>query len=545
MAIHTAIRAAMETKLTGPRNCGNCKKYMKNGITVAAKILGLDKCMKLKTLFKEIPVTQIRGSKELEITGISTNSKLIAPGNLFIARKGASHDGSHYIPEAVSGGAVAILTDIFDPFLDKAIAQVIHPNVAALESIIAAKYYKQPSNELFTVGITGTNGKTTTSFFIKHLLDALEGPCGLIGTIEYIIGQSRYQATRTTPDCALLHKMLREMVIQGCRDAVLEVTSHALQQGRVDLIDFDCAIFTNLTEEHLDYHRTMDEYCESKKRLFSSMDPSKRKKIHPYAKWALVNSDSPRHEAFIKSATCEVVTYGIDKPAMLSAQDIALSPEGSRFSVCFQGEKVPFFIPMAGRYNIYNALAAIGTALCRKHALPLIAKAMQGSFAVPGRLESIENALGLHIYVDFAHTPDALLNVCKCLKEFQKGRLITVFGCGGNRDAAKRPLMGAISERLADISILTSDNPRQENPMSIIEQIAAGFKNKGSYIVEQDRRSAIEKAVEMAKAGDIILVAGRGHEQHQVFAHKTIPFDDRRVVREICNQKALATEAKL
>lgn len=493
--------------------------------------------MKLKKLLKEIPDAVIKGSKELEITGVCANSKLVVPGNLFIARKGRSDDGAVYIPEAVEAGAAAILTDIYDPLLK--VTQVIHPSVSSLEGIIAAHYYQFAADEMFMVGITGTNGKTTTSFLIKHLLDHIDGPCGLIGTIEYIIGEHRYQAVRTTPDAVSTQKMLREMAHQGCRSAVMEVTSHALDQHRVDCIDFDIAIFTNLTLDHLDYHQSMDNYLSAKNKLFLSLDPSKRKNAFPYPKMAIVNADSPWHQKVIQGCSTDVLTFGIDADADLKAENIAFSPSGTTLTVNFQGKKQDFSWPLAGRFNVYNCLATIGTGLCRQMPLEKIAAILEKAPPVQGRLQFVPNPLGLKIYVDFAHSDDALLNVLECLKEFKTGRIIVVFGCGGNRDANKRPKMAEVCEQHADFAIVTSDNPRNEDPEEIIRQIVSGFSKKGSYSIEIDRYAAIEKAISLAESEDIILIAGKGHEPHQIFANKTIPFDDRNVALEICQKKLI------
>lgn len=497
--------------------------------------------MKLKKLLKEIPNIQVKGSKDLEITGICANSKLVAPGNLFIARKGRSNDGMLYIPEAIAAGAIAILTDFFDPLLNKSITQIIHPHVASLEGLVAAHYHQFASDEMFMVGITGTNGKTTTSFLVKHLLDNFYGPCGLIGTIEYIIGQHRYQATRTTPDAVSTHKMLREMALQGCKSAVMEVTSHALDQHRVDCIDFDTAVFTNLTLDHLDYHQTMEEYQRAKNKLFRSLNPSKKKKIHPYPKVAIVNGDSPWHKKMLEGCPATILTYGIESDADLKAENISLSPSGTTMTLNFQGQKVHLTWPFVGRFNIYNCLAAVGVGLSRKLPLEKIVQVMAKAPFTPGRLQVVPNPLGLKIYIDFAHTDDALLNVLECLQEFKTGRILTVFGCGGNRDATKRPKMAKVSQEFSDLSIITSDNPRNEDPAEIIRQIILGFSIKERYIVEQDRYSAIEKAIALATPHDIILIAGKGHETHQIFAHKTIEFNDRKVALEICQSKAASS----
>lgn len=494
--------------------------------------------MKLKKLLKDIPNIQVRGSKDLEITGICSNSKLVAPGNLFIARKGRAEDGVLYIPEAVAAGAVGVLTDLFDPLLDKSITQILHPNVSALEGLIAANYYQFASDELFMVGITGTNGKTTTSFLVKHLLDAFAGPCGLIGTIEYIMGQHRYRATRTTPDAVSTQKMLREMVIEGCQSAVMEVTSHALDQHRVDCIDFDTAVFTNLTLDHLDYHHTMEAYQQAKNKLFRSLDPLKIKKGHPYPKMAIVNADSPWHTKMLEGCRASVLTYGIENDADLKAEACELSPNGTKMILNFRGQRVNMSWPLVGRFNTYNCLAAAAVGLSRHLPLEGIARVLETAPFVPGRLQVVPNPLGLKIYVDFAHSDDALRNVLECLQEFKTGRILTVFGCGGNRDATKRPKMAQVCQQYADLAIVTSDNARDEDPIDIIRQVVQGFSTKEKYLIEPDRYAAIEKAIDMATQEDIILIAGKGHETHQIFAHKTIEFDDRKVASEICQKKA-------
>lgn len=493
--------------------------------------------MKLKKLLKEIPVNQVKGSKEVEITGVCSNSKLVAPGNLFIAKKGLIDDGAQYIPEAIAGGAVAIVTDIFDPTL-KGVTQIIHTDVNTIEGLIAAHYYQFAANELFMVGVTGTNGKTTTSFLIKYLLDSLQSPCGLIGTIEYIIGKHRYQATRTTPDVTSNHKMLREMVLQECRSAVMEVTSHALVQGRVQNIDFDVAIFTNLTLDHLDYHHTMDNYCAAKNRLFTSLHPKKIKGKKNNTPVAIVNADSPWMEKVTAGCKAPVLKYGIEAEADLKATQIELSSSGTRFVLNYKGQAVPCQWPLVGRFNVYNCLAAVAVGLVRGESLEKVAGILEAFPAVPGRLEAVPNDLGLKIYVDFAHSDDALVNVLECLRELKKGgKIITVFGCGGDRDHTKRPKMAQACEELSDVSIVTSDNPRSEDPEEICRMVVRGFKNKDNYLIEVDRRAAIEKAIDMATPDDIILIAGKGHETYQIFAHKTIEFDDRKVARQICQMK--------
>lgn len=494
--------------------------------------------MKLRKLLLDIPVQQIKGSKDLEITGVCANSKLVAPGNLFIARKGKANDGSLYIPEAVSAGAVAILTDIYDPLLKKDITQILHPDPSVIEGLIATKYYQFAHNDLFMVGITGTNGKTTTSFLVKHLLDHLDGLTGLIGTIEYIIGSHRYQALRTTPDVSSTHKMLREMVIQGCRNAVMEVTSHALDQNRVDQIDFDTVVFTNLSLDHLDYHLTMENYFKTKCKLFTSLNIAKIKACHPKGKIAIINTDSPWSKTLLEQCHSKIITYGIDSHADLRAENISLSSSGTTLTLNYLNQQITFTWPLVGRFNVYNCLAATAVAISRGHSLENIVKVLTFAPVVPGRLEIVPNDLGLKIYVDFAHSDDALLNILECLQEFKVGRIICIFGCGGNRDVSKRPKMAHVCETHADVVIVTSDNPRNEDPAAIIQDIIKGFTKHSTHMIEIDRQQAIKKAIDMATPDDIILIAGKGHEPYQMLAHKTIAFDDRLIASQLCHKKA-------
>lgn len=491
--------------------------------------------MKIKKLIKNIPDIILKGAKDIEITGVSENSTLIAPGGLFIAKSGSYTDGAKYIAEAISAGAVAIATDIYNPMLT-GIAQIISPSIQKISGQLAAHYYNFPSDELLTVGITGTNGKTTTSFLVKHLLDHISMPCGLIGTIEYIIGNHRYRAVRTTPDVCSNQKMLREMLIQGCKAAVMEVSSHALVQGRVDNINFDIALFTNLTVDHLDYHGTMEEYAKAKQKLFNALEPSIKRKILPTVKTAIVNIDSKMAKTMVANCKAAVFTYGQDKKADLYASDIRLSSSETTFTINYQGICYPCRTSFVGQHNVYNYMAAVAVGIACKTPIEAIIQIMETAGTVPGRLEPILNDLGIGIYVDFAHSDDALMNVLKSLQQFKKTKIITVFGCGGDRDKIKRPKMAKVAEEFSDFTIITSDNPRNENLEDICKQIATGFTNNNKFEIEYDRRKAIEKAVKMAKADDIILIAGKGHETYQIFKHQTIDFDDRLVAAEVCLQ---------
>ena len=319
----------------------------------------------------------------------------------------------------------------------------------------------------------------------------------------------------------------------------MEVTSHALDQGRVDHINFDVAVFTNLTPEHLDYHKDIDTYVQTKQRLFATLDPTKKKKKPSLHKTAIANADSPYGAYMLQKCTANKITYGLSPAADLKATDIQLLQHGTQMTLTFQGQTATLLAPFPGRFNIYNTLAAIAVGLYKNISLHKIADIISKAPPVPGRLEAVPNSLGLKIYVDFAHSSDALINVLEALQEFKQGRLITIFGCGGDRDPYKRPLMAQACERFSDFAIVTSDNPRSEDPQEIAAQIVKGFSpSYKHHLVELDRRKAIEKALDMASPNDVILIAGKGHENHQVFAHKTIEFDDRKMASWLCQQKA-------
>jgi UDP-N-acetylmuramoyl-L-alanyl-D-glutamate--2,6-diaminopimelate ligase len=493
--------------------------------------------MKIKKLIKDLDFEKVVGSKEVEVSGICCNSQLVSPGNIFIAKQGLQVDGNRFVGDAIAAGAVAIVSDFYDPTL-KGVTQLIHRQVSKIETILLQRYYENPSRELYMVGVTGTNGKTTTTALIKQLLEAVVFPgkhCGLIGTVEYVIGQMRYQATRTTPEVSQNYKMVREMCRQGCPAAIMEVTSHALCQGRVEGLDFDIALFTNLTVDHLDYHKTMDAYGEAKSHLFKQVGLDKQKKRIGSPR-GIVNCDDPAWEKMASECTAPVLTFGIHHPADLMAEEIKYFVDKSSFILRFGEERVPCTLPLPGIYNIYNALGAILVGLSCGGSLQKLAEALPRLVQVSGRLERIENDLGLQIFVDYAHTPDALQNVLQLLSQFVTGQLITVFGCGGNRDQSKRKDMGAIAERYSSFCVLTSDNPREEDPAEICREVSKGFAHPERHKEILDRKEAILKALELANVGDIVLIAGKGHETYQTIGRQTRPFDDRAVAREGCER---------
>ncbi len=489
--------------------------------------------MKLKKLIRNLPIKITKGSLETKISGISANSKYIAPGNLFIARKGARFDASRFVKDAVEAGAVAVLSDLYDPFL-KDVTQLISNDVVAMQHELCKRYYRLKKKSMVLIGITGTNGKTTTSYLIKHLFDYMNVQCGLIGTNEWIIGDNHFPAMMTTPDVITNHKLLKEMQEEKQKAAIMEVTSHGLEQGRTAGLDFDFALFTNLSQDHLDYHQTMEKYCEAKTRLFSQLSPNSL--VPKLKKRAIINGDDPASQAMINASSVPTLTYGIKSDANVRALDLSLSCSHSEFTVYYEGKEVRFSLPMIGRFNVYNALATIALGLAMKFPLEQIAKALENFSGVQGRLQKAAS----NIYVDFAHTPEALREVLSSLREVCTGKLIVIFGCGGERDLAKRPLMGEIAASIADRVIVTSDNPRSEDPSKICDDICKGACESKNFEVEIDRQRAIEKAIESAQCDDVILIAGKGHESKQIFSDKTIPFNDLSIAQDICMQKSCA-----
>lgn len=487
--------------------------------------------MKLKKLLANIPDIDVKGPKDIEISGLSANSKCLAPGNLFVAKKGTSDDGRRYIPEALLAGAAAILTTLYDPFL-KSVTQIIAKDIHKAQALIASNFYENPSTSLLAIGITGTNGKTTCSYLVKHLLDTLKHPTGIIGTISYQAGSQTYSAPVTTPDILTNQKLLKEMALAGCHAAVMEVSSHALHQQRTQGIDFDITIFTNISQDHLDYHRDMQDYLDAKTLLFSKQSPQEKNLPHfpTCQKHAILNKDSPAYPHLAKSCRTPHISYGMQEPADLQATNIALTTQGSSFHVTYQSQTLPMNTSLAGRFNIYNLLAAIATGLALSIPLDICIATLATAHAPPGRLEKVPNKLGLQVYVDYAVTEDSLEQTLACLCEFKKKNLITVFGCGGNRDKGKRPKMAQAAEKHSDYIIVTNDNPRKEDPQEICRDILQGFSPKAHYHVELDRYQAIKAALAKAQKDDVVLIAGKGHETYQILAHQTIEFDDRKAV---------------
>ena len=479
--------------------------------------------MQLKALVAGLKNAVIEGSLEREIAGITYDSRRVTPGMVFVAISGQNVDGHAYIASALDRGAVAIVCE-HNGFVPHRATKIQVTDVREAMAVMAAAFYQEPGRKLKMIGVTGTNGKTTVAFLVKHILETAGIKTGLLGTIRYEIGDRVIPAQRTTPESLEVQQMLAQMVRSDCQACVMEVSSHALEQKRVFGVAFDVAIFTNLTRDHLDYHGTMENYYAAKKKLFSVQGAGGKKAT------AVINIDDAFGSRLVKDNEYEVrLTYGMAEAAQLRATQIQLGPDVTRMTVETATEKITCRLPLIGRHNIYNALAATGAGLVLEVGLKRIRAALESAPSVPGRLEGVFVGQPFSVLVDYAHTDDALQNVLTTLREVTPGRLLLSFGCGGCRDKGKRPKMGAVAARLADFTLITTDNPRKETPESIAAQIEAGYctERMDGYRVELDRRRAIDEIVRMAQPGDTVLLAGKGHETYQEFEDTVVPFDDR------------------
>jgi UDP-N-acetylmuramoyl-L-alanyl-D-glutamate--2,6-diaminopimelate ligase len=458
---------------------------------------------------------------EVKITGLGYDNRLVQPGTLFFCVPGFTRDGHDFAADAVARGAVALVVERDLP-LD--VPQIKVESVRAAMAPAAAAFYGDPTKTLQTVGITGTNGKTTTAFLVRALLEADGRPAGLLGTVKSIIGGAEHAVERTTPEAIDLQRTFKEMLDAGDTAAVMEVSSHALELHRADAIHFAAAIFTNLTQDHLDFHPTMEDYFAAKRMLFVPETPPA----------AVINIDDP-YGARLAAELEAPTTFALRTEADYRATDVSTGLNGSHFTVQTPEGPVQLTSPLRGEFNVYNVLGALAAA--RGLGVPLKAcqRAIAAAGQVPGRFETVDAGQDFAVVVDYAHTPDSLENVLTAARKLTESRLITVFGCGGDRDRGKRPLMGEIAGRLADLAIVTSDNPRSEDPEAILEEVRAGMKDATARVEsEVDRRRAIARAVEAAGTGDVVVIAGKGHEQGQEFAHgHKIDFDDVTVAREI------------
>ncbi|WNQ14215.1 UDP-N-acetylmuramoyl-L-alanyl-D-glutamate--2,6-diaminopimelate ligase [Paenibacillus aurantius] len=493
--------------------------------------------MKISELASLLAGARLDGDESVELTGIQTDSRKVRPGDLFICLPGHAADGHDYAAKAVAQGAAALV-------VEREVGEKV-PTLHVKDSrlamaILANRFYDYPSREFKVIGITGTNGKTTTTYIIDKLLTDHGARTGRMGTIEMKIGSETFPVQNTTQEALALQHNFRRMRDQQADYCIMEVSSHALQMGRVKGVRFRTAIFTNLTQDHLDYHGSMEEYRAAKGLLFSRLG-------NEYAsdagsrQFAVLNGDDPASYYYQSLTAVEVLTYGIDKPADFQATDIRVTSRGTEFKLTAFGEEETILLKLIGKFNVYNALAAIAAAWIEGVPLSSIKKSLSELSLIEGRMEPVDEGQSFSVLVDFAHTPDGLENALTTVREFAEGRILTVFGCGGDRDKTKRPLMGAIAARYSDYVIATSDNPRSEDPSAILEDVRPGIVREAGdakgYILLPDRREAIRKAVEMAGPDDVILIAGKGHETYQIIGGTTHHFDDREEARNAIKEK--------
>jgi UDP-N-acetylmuramoyl-L-alanyl-D-glutamate--2,6-diaminopimelate ligase len=466
----------------------------------------------------------LTGDGEAEITAVTHDSRKAGPGSLFVAIRGLTADGNEFVDAALKKGALAVASESAPR---SGVAWLRVSDARAALAVLSAAVLGAPADSLELIGVTGTNGKTTTTHLIDAALRAAGEPTSLIGTIQYRIGQRLSEAVRTTPESSDLQALFREMVDAGSRYAVLEVSSHSLALKRVYGCRFRVAVFTNLTRDHLDFHGDMDAYFAAKRVLFDTL---LREDGH-----AIVNAEDDRAGELVGAFRGRVWTYAVERPADLRAEQVSLSLQGTRFRAITPTGTLDVATPLLGRFNVQNVLAALGAALAVGVSPEAALRGVESVVQVPGRLEGVGAGHDFAVVVDYAHTDDALKNLLETVRELGPRRVITVFGCGGDRDRTKRPLMGAVASRLSDVAIVTSDNPRSEPPEAIIEDIQRGMgrQSRAEHHAIVDRRDAIARALEMAGPGDVVVIAGKGHETYQVIRDRTIPFDDRQVVRDL------------
>lgn len=489
-------------------------------------------------LIRKTPVEKIDGVSETKIYDVTADSREVRQGSLFFCISGTHVDGHDYVEDAIRKGAVAVVAERQISVSADITVIYVREVRRAMEDMVPY-FFDYPSQKLRMVALTGTNGKTTTTHIVAHILHHAGYKTGVIGTIHALVGDKELPTHNTTPDVIDLQRLLQLMVEEQVTHVCMEVSSHALVMGRVAGCEFDTAVFTNLTEDHLDYHKTMDNYAKAKSILFqmvSEKGQSKKKK----AAW--INSDDPYASVMMAAVSdkeiCPVATYGMEKDAVLTAFDNQFTGKSSSFKLKFDEKTYSIETKLAGRFNIYNTMAAIGAALSEGISVEDIIEALADFRSVPGRFELIDEGQPYAVVVDYAHTPDGLEKILYTAQEITKGKVIIVFGCGGDRDRMKRPIMGGIAAKLADVIVITSDNPRTEDPVEIIKEVAAGVEpvvkdeeNK-KYKIISDRRSAIRYAISVAGKDDMVIIAGKGHEDYQILKDRTIHFDDREEARK-------------
>ena len=510
--------------------------------------------MRLLSLLDALIVKGVVGMEDQVIEGIYYDSRNVRPGGLFVAVPGFQADGYAFVDDAVQRGAAAIVTE--KRWVAPSSVSVVEvENARRALAALSAAFYGEPSRELFVIGITGTNGKTTTAYLVESILSAAGFDVGVVGTINYRFGGQTFVNPVTTPESLDLTRILRQMVDKGLTHAVLEVSSHALDLDRVAFCDFDVGVFTNLSRDHLDYHGDMEVYWQCKRKLFLEYLGLGSKQIQAAA---VVNWDDSKGRELASDVGVRCFRVGLSEGCQIRAEHPHVTIGGASATVKTPEGYFNFSSPLIGRHNVYNVLAATGVAEAMGLPVAVTKKGIESLQGVPGRLEPVANEAGINVFVDYAHTPDALENVLMALKELTTGRLIAIFGCGGDRDRDKRPMMGASAGRFCDLCVLTSDNPRTESPEAILLDILAGMATvqdrryepmdlakgflKPGYVVEPDRRRAIALGIGASRCGDTVLIAGKGHETYQIMGGMALPFDDRVEARKILEKLSLATD---
>lgn len=491
----------------------------------------------LSELLKFLHVLRVEGKSNVAVKGLAYHSKQVRPGSIFFCLKGTKADGHDFIAQAVAAGAVAVIIE--EERKVQGAVKVLVPNVRMAMAAISQLFYDSPAAKLRLIGVTGTNGKTTTTYLIEAIMAEQGYKTGLLGTIKYQIGRDTLPVLATTPEAPDLQQALHLMVKSSVRYAIVEVSSHALELNRVSGCDFNLAVLTNVTDDHLDFHQTRSRYLAAKGKLFSQLGGSFYKDSRP--RFAVLNRDDADYEYFLRLSTVQPVSYGIKNPADIRAQDVEVKDSGVKYRLLSPWGEAVFSLKLTGYFNIYNALAATSVALLEGIGLEEIKEALEKIEGVPGRFERIDLGQDFAVIVDYAHTPDGLDNILQTAREFCRGKIITVFGCGGERDRAKRPVMGKIAGRYSDYCILTSDNPRREDPWQIIHEVEAGLKEVkptgNGYTIQPDRYEAIRLGIELARPGDMVIIAGKGHEDYQIFSDHTTPFSDREVAAKIVTRR--------
>lgn len=484
--------------------------------------------MKLNDLLTFLHDDSLLSLKNPTISSLEMDSREVKPGSLFICIKGYTVDGHDFAQKAVDQGAVAILAE---RNLDLDVPVIVVKDTKRSMAVLADIFYGQPTHSMHLIGVTGTNGKTTTTHIIEKIFNEAKKQTGLIGTMYIKIGNEQKEVKNTTPESLTLQKTFAEMKEQDVSHAIMEVSSHALHLGRIHGCDFNVAVFTNLTQDHLDYHKTMEAYKYAKGLLFAQLG---NKFDHNDLKIAVLNEDEEASEEFKRMTSAKILTYGIDRPADIRAENIKMTSKGTMFQLVTPVGTRNVTIQMVGKFSVYNVLAAVSASLASSVDLDTIVTAIESMEGVRGRFELVDGGQDYTVIVDYAHTPDSLENVLKTVKQFAEGRIFCIVGCGGDRDKTKRPLMAKIAVTYSDEPVFTSDNPRSEDPQVILQEMEEGVAGK-QYTSIISREEAISYAVKKARKGDVILIAGKGHETYQIIGNKVIDFDDKEIALNAIN----------